>query len=69
MYLLDTNVISELRHGKPRQSSEVRAWAVQQPNSRLFLSAISLLELEMAFRHWSVARRPKAISCGSGWMV
>lgn len=47
MYLLDTNVISELRHGKPRQSSEVRAWAAQQPNSRLFLSAISLLELEM----------------------
>lgn len=47
MYLLDTNVISELRHGKPKQSPEVRAWAAQQPNGRLFLSAISLLELEM----------------------
>lgn len=47
MFLLDTNVISELRHGKPRQSPEVRAWAAQQPSSRLFLSAISLLELEM----------------------
>lgn len=47
MFLLDTNVISELRHGKPRQSPEVRAWAAQQPSSRLFLSAINLLELEM----------------------
>lgn len=47
MFLLDTNVISELRHGKPHQSDEVRAWAAGQPNSRLFLSAITILELEM----------------------
>src|SRR3990167_2885000 len=26
MFILDTNVISELRHGKPQQSAEVRAW-------------------------------------------
>ena len=46
MYLLDTNVISELRQGKPGQSPEVRAWAARHPASQLFLSAISLLELE-----------------------
>lgn len=46
MYLLDTNVISELRQGKPRQSAAVRAWAASQPTSQLFLSAITLLELE-----------------------
>lgn len=46
MYLLDTNVISELRQGKPRQSPEVRAWAACHPASRLFLSAISIIELE-----------------------
>jgi predicted nucleic acid-binding protein len=46
MFVLDTNVISELRHGKPNQSPEVRAWAVGQPASRLFLSAICILELE-----------------------
>ena len=46
MLVLDTNVISELRHGKPRQSPEVRAWAAGQPASRLFLSAICILELE-----------------------
>ncbi len=46
MYLLDTNVISELRLGKPKQSPEVRAWAASQPASRLFLSAISIIEME-----------------------
>ncbi|MDD2883119.1 MAG: type II toxin-antitoxin system VapC family toxin [Rhodoferax sp.] len=47
MFVLDTNVISELRHGKPNQSPEVRAWAAAQPASQLYLSAITLLELEM----------------------
>ena len=46
MYLLDTNVISELRQGKPHQSAAVRAWAGGQAASRLFLSAITILELE-----------------------
>ena len=46
MFVLDTNVISELRHGKVHQSPEVRAWAARQPASQLFLSAICILELE-----------------------
>ena len=46
MFVLDPNVISELRQGKPSQSPEVRAWAAAQPASRLFLSAITILELE-----------------------
>jgi predicted nucleic acid-binding protein len=46
MYVLDINVISELRQGKPNQSPEVRAWAASQPASQLFLSAICILELE-----------------------
>lgn len=46
MFLLDTNVVSELRHGKPNQSPELRRWAAEQPASRLFLSAITILELE-----------------------
>jgi predicted nucleic acid-binding protein len=50
MFVLDTNVISELRHGKHNQSAEVRAWAAAQPSSRLFLSAITLLELEMGIQ-------------------
>lgn len=50
MFVLDTNVISELRHGKPQQSPEVRAWAGAQPASRLYLSAITILELEMGIQ-------------------
>ena len=46
MYLLDTNVISELRQGKPRQSASVRAWAAGVAAGQLYLSAISILELE-----------------------
>ena len=46
MYVLDTNVISELRQGKVNQSPAVRAWAASQPASQLFLSAICILELE-----------------------
>lgn len=47
MFVLDTNVISELRHGKPQQSAAVRAWAAVHPDARLFMSAITLLELEL----------------------
>jgi predicted nucleic acid-binding protein len=46
VYLLDTNVISELRHGKPKQSPAVRAWSADKEMSRLYLSAITVLELE-----------------------
>ena len=46
MYILDTNVISELRQGKPNQSIEVRKWAASIPANQHFLSAISILELE-----------------------
>ena len=46
MFVLDTNVISELRQGKPNQSAAVRAWAARQPARQLFLSPICILELE-----------------------
>ena len=46
MFILDTNVISELRRGKPQQSAKVRNWAAQLPANTLYLTAISILELE-----------------------
>ena len=66
MFLLDTNVISELRQGKPMQNIKVLAWAQQQVFEQFFLSAITMLELEkgvqalehkhppqgQALRHW-----------------
>lgn len=48
MYLLDTNVVSELRKAKSGKADKnVIAWASTVPTASLFLSAISILELEM----------------------
>lgn len=47
MYLLDTNVVSELRKSKTDKADKsVIAWASKAPTSSLFLSVITLLELE-----------------------
>ena len=48
MYLLDTNVISELRKAKTGKADRnVKAWARKVPAAELFLSVISILELEI----------------------
>lgn len=46
MFLLDTNVISELRRLQ-RADSNVVAWAGTVPSAAFFLSAISILEIEL----------------------
>lgn len=47
MYLLDTNVVSELRKaGSGKADAHVITWAAKLPVSSLFLSAISIMELE-----------------------
>lgn len=47
MYLLDTNVVSELRKAKSgRADKNLQTWAVSVPAVSLFLSAITVLELE-----------------------
>jgi predicted nucleic acid-binding protein len=47
MYLLDTNVVSELRKAKSGKANKnVIAWAKTISPSHLFLSVISILELE-----------------------
>lgn len=48
MYLLDTNVISELRKSKGgKVDKKVVEWAASLPASSLFLSVITVLELEI----------------------
>jgi predicted nucleic acid-binding protein len=48
MYLLDTNVVSELRKVRTgKADARVTAWAQVTPASEMFLSAISVLELEL----------------------
>jgi len=45
MFLLDTNVLSELRR-RDRTDPKVAAWADEIHPSELFLSAITILEIE-----------------------
>lgn len=48
MYLLDTNVVSELRKAKTGKADRhVTTWAAGIPPFSLFLSAITILELEV----------------------
>jgi predicted nucleic acid-binding protein len=44
MYLLDTNVISETR--KSAGNANVKAWVKAQPTGSLYLSAITVLEIQ-----------------------
>lgn len=47
MFVLDTNVVSELRKAKAGKADpNVTAWAAGIPVNQMFLSAISVLELE-----------------------
>lgn len=46
MYILDTNVVSELRKAK-KAHQNVKKWAQPLPAASLYLSAISILELEI----------------------
>jgi toxin FitB len=46
-YLLDTNVISELRKPHGRADPRVHTWARQQPTSELSISVITVMEIEI----------------------
>ena len=57
MFLLDTNVISELRRPQ-RANKNVVTWAGTIPAASFFLSAISILEIELGAL--KIARRDAA---------
>jgi predicted nucleic acid-binding protein len=47
MYILDTNVLSELKKAKSKNvNKDVLKWAKRVPTSSLFLSVITILEIE-----------------------
>jgi toxin FitB len=46
MYILDTNVVSELRKAK-KANQNVTKWAQPLPSTTLYISVISILELEI----------------------
>ncbi len=47
MFLLDTDVLSELRTGKPKPSAAVLRWSAETPAHLLYLSAVTVFELEL----------------------
>jgi predicted nucleic acid-binding protein len=68
MYLLDTEIVFELRNARAGQAETgLAAWAAGVARERLFLSAISLVELEAA-----VARTARSDKAGGaalrGWI-
>lgn len=69
MYLLDTAVIAELRRAKARRTSEgLVNWAAGTDRTQLFLSVISLLELQSGAAR--LARRDKAAGAAVGaWIA
>lgn len=57
MFLLDTNVISELRR-RDKADRNVVAWANEIPASNFFISVVSILEIELGAH--LIARRDVA---------
>jgi predicted nucleic acid-binding protein len=57
MFVLDTNVVSELRRPE-KANQKVVAWASSVPLASIFISVITVLELE--FGALSIARKDKA---------
>lgn len=59
MYLLDTNIISELR--KPKPHGAVLAWIKTIPSSSLFVSAVSIGEIQAEIELTREQNRQKAV--------
>lgn len=67
MYLLDTNVVSELRKG-PRADGNLLSWFARQPDESLFLSVLVLGEIRRGIE--SIAQRDKATASAlEAWMI
>ena len=47
MYLLDTNVLSELRTGKPQPDAQVLAWAATVPLAAQYVSVVTWMEMDI----------------------
>jgi predicted nucleic acid-binding protein len=63
-YLLDTNVLSELRRPKP--DARVRAFVAAQPLERLYVSSVSLAELRFGIE---AVAEPKRRTELNAWLT
>ena len=58
-YLLDTNVVSELR--KPRPHAAVVAWLSDQEEEQLFLSAVTMGELQAGIGRTKLSQHTRVV--------
>lgn len=66
-YLLDTNVISELRKGE-RSDANVRAWFSELPDEEIFLSVLTIGEIRRGVEN--VRRRdPDSAAALDSWLA
>lgn len=52
-YLLDTNVVSELRKSQSRADQAVRSWVAARVSTDLHLSVVTILEIELGIARLS----------------
>lgn len=57
-YVLDTNVVSELRKGPRRAHAGVQRWAARHRQTDMYLSAVTVLEIELGVMR--IRRRDEA---------
>ncbi|MGD9636232.1 MAG: type II toxin-antitoxin system VapC family toxin [Pirellulales bacterium] len=66
MFVLDTNVLSELRPGRARVSPAVTAWSKTVPVEALYLTAVTVLEIERGLLQFE-RRAPQDAGALRGW--
>jgi predicted nucleic acid-binding protein len=70
MYVLDTNVVSELRKVRfGKADAQVAKWADSVEAVSLYVSAITILELEIGVLQMEAATPAKARCCVHGWIT
>jgi toxin FitB len=67
MYLIDTNVISELT--KPTPSEAVLQWFAITPNEQIYISAVTLCEMELGLSLMPAGKRRDALRAASEGLV
>ena len=65
MYLLDTNVVSELRRARPHRS--LLTWIEEVPSDQLFISAVTVGEIQAGIENVR-DRRPRAADELEAWL-
>ena len=66
MYVLDTNVVSELRRAE-RADPRVAAWARRTPLALHFIASVTLYELELGIVSFERKIAPRGQSFVPGW--